>query len=186
MAKRTFQALAIVLAVSLVALVSFTAGATAGSAGGSAGGDSGENGKSFLQRLHSIGLQLHHNGGGHGHRGGGGFWHHMDELVNQLDFSQEQTERLEAIHRTFESHGGKADGSMAELHDQLVEQFEQGYIEADAVRQMIDQHLAEIRTVAYSVTDDLFALVNSLDAEQREIVLAHLKGDHGGHSGLGH
>ena len=182
MAKRVFQALAIVLAVSLVALVSFTAG----SAAGSTVGDSGESGESFLERMHSIGLQFHHKGEGHGRHGGGGFWHHMGELVNQLELSQEQTERLEAIHRTFESLGSKADGSMTELHDQLVEQFEQGYIEADAVRPMIDEHLAEIRTVAYSVTDDLFALVNSLDEKQREIVLAHLKGGHAGHSDLGH
>ncbi len=182
MAKRTFQTLAIALAVSLVAFVSFSAGAT----GRSAGGDSAGSGESFLQRLHTIGLQLHGIGGGHGHHGGGGFRHHMDELVNQLDLSQEQNERLEAIHRTLESHAGMPHESMAELHDQLVEQFEHGNIETDAVRQKIDQHLAEMRTVAYSVTDDLFALVNSLDAEQREIVLAHLQGDHGGHSGHGH
>jgi len=105
----------------------------------------------------------------------------MDGLVSQLDLSQEQTERLEAIHRTLESHGGKAEGSIAGLHDQLVEQFEQGHIESDAVRRMIDQHLAEIRSVAYSVTDDLLALVNSLDARQREIVLAHLQAGHAGH-----
>ena len=79
-----------------------------------------------------------------------------------------------------------ADGSMVELHNQLVEQFEQGDIEAEPIRQMIDQHLEEIRTMAYSATDDLTALVNSLDAEQREIVLAHLQGDHAGHGGLGH
>ncbi len=186
MAKITLQASAIVLAVSLVAFVSFTAGATAGATGESAAGDSGESGKSFLQHLHSIGSQIHGNAWSHGHRGGGGFRHHMDELVNQLDLSQEQTERLQAIHRTFESHGGKVDGSMAGLHDQLVEQFEQGHIEADAVRQMIDEQLAEIRSVAYSVTDELLALVNSLDAGQRELVLAHLQGDHAGHSGPGH
>jgi len=178
MAKRTFQILAIALAVSLVALVSFTAG----SAAGSAGEDSGEGGKPFMQRLHSIGSQLHPHGGGHGHHGKEGLWHHMSELVKQLELSQEQTERLEAIHRSLETHhGGKADGSTAELHEQLVEQFEQGYIDADAVRGMIDQHLAEIRTMAYSVTDELLALVNSLDERQREIVLAHLQGDHGGH-----
>ncbi len=169
MAKRTFQALAVVLAVSLVAFVSFTAGAS----GNSAGGGSGESDRSLLERLHSIGLQMH---GGHGHHGGG-FWYHANELVNQLDLSPEQTERLEAIHRTFESFGGMAHGSMAEIHDQLVEQFEQGYIETDAVRQTIDEHLAEIRTVAYSVTDDLLALVNGLDAGQREIVLTHLQGE---------
>ena len=182
MVKRTLQVLAIVLAVSLVALVSFTAGAN----GRSDGGDSGESSESFLENLHSIGLRLHQIGGGHGHHGAGGFWNHVDELVNQLNLSPEQNELLEAIHRTFESHGGMADGSMAGLHDQLVEQFKQGYIETDAIRPKIDQHLTEIRTVAYSVTDDLLALVNSLDSGQREIVLAHLQGDHAGHSGPGH
>jgi hypothetical protein len=42
---------------------------------------------------------------------------------------------------------------------------------------MIDLHLEEIRDAAYSATDDLLALVNSLDAGQREIVLAHLQGE---------
>ncbi len=181
MEYRTYRALAIVMAVSLATLGCFSAGAT----DGSAGGDSGESGESFLQHLHSVAYRLH--GGDNGqHGGGGGFWDHMGELVNQLDLSEEQTQRLDALHRSFESHRGMADGSMAELHDQLVEQFEQGDIEAEPIRQVIDQHLAEIRTMAYSATDDLIALVNSLDAEQREIVLAHLRGDHGGHSGLGH
>ncbi len=180
MANITFQALALVSAVSLVSLGSFSAGAT----DVSAGGDSGEGGESFLQNLHSIAYRLH--GGDNGQRGGGGFWDHMGELVNQLDLSEEQTQRLDALHRSFESHRGMADGSMAELHDQLVEQFEQGDIEADPIRQMIDQHLEEIRTMAYSATDDLTALVNSLDEKQREIVLAHLQGDHAGHGGRGH
>ena len=182
MAKKTFQALAIVLTVSVVALVSFTAGAS----GSSAGGDSAENGVSFLTNLHSLGLSLHPSGGGHGHHGGGKFWHRMDELVNQLDLSQEQNQHLEAIHRAFESDGGMAHGSMAELHDQLIQQFEQGTIETHAVREKIDQHLAEIRTVAYSITDHFVALLNSLDSEQREIVLAHVQGDHGSHSSPGH
>ena len=187
MIKRTFQALAIVLAVSLVAFAGFATGAANGSASGDSGGESGNTGTSFFERLHSIGRQLHQHGGVHGHHGGGeGFFRHVGELVKQLDLSPEQTERLEAIHRTLESRGVTPDGSMAELHDQLVEQFQQGYIEADAVERMIDQQLAEIRTIAYSVTDDLLALVNSLDAGQREIVLAHLQGDHRGHAGHDH
>lgn len=180
MANRKFQVLAIVLTMSLVTLGCFTAGA----ADESADGNSGDGGGSFLQNLHSMASQMHHGGGGHGHDAGDGFSSDMGDLVDRLDLSEEQTERLDSIHqnlasihRKFDFHGGAADGSMVELHDRLVRQFEQGHVEDGAIRQMIDLHLEEIRDAAYSATDDLLALVNSLDAGQREIVLAHLQGE---------
>ena len=188
MAKKAFLTLTIALAVSLVALVSFTAGATSGSPAEapaeSADGDSGGSIGGYLQRLHMVGFRMFH-GGGHDH-GGGEFGHHVEELVSRLDLSPEQTERLESIHRTFESQRDESHRSLEELHGQLVEQFQQGHIESDAVKELIDQRVDEARIVAYSVTDDLFALVNSFDREQREIILEHLQGGDGGHHGRSH
>ena len=51
---------------------------------------------------------------------------------------------------------------------------------------MIDRHLEQLRTTAYSVTDDLVALINSLDAEQREIVMTHIQGQDSDDGGAAH
>lgn len=181
MAKKAFQGFAMVLAVILVAFVGYTAGAGSGSAGSdSEGGD-----RSYWQRLHSVGLRLHKTAAGHGHHGGGEFGHHMAEVVERLDLSPTQAAHLEAIHRSLKSLGSGAAGSMTELHLRLVEQFERGAVEAGALRPAIDLHLAEMQRVAYSATDELVALVNSLDADQREIMLEHLQGSTGGLPGRG-
>ena len=146
----------------------------------------GANGFAICFYSHGSGKFSGAHGGGRDHSGGEGFWRHAGEMVSRLDLSPEQTERLESIHRTFESQGVAVHRSIEELHSQLIEQFRQGEIETDAVRELIDRQLSELRIVAFSVTDDLFALLNSLDREQREIVLAHLPGEDDGHSGLAH
>ena len=75
---------------------------------------------------------------------------------------------------------------MAELHEQLVAQFERGNLETDELRGLIDVHVEQIRERAYAVTDELVALVNTLDATQREILSKHLQALHEGHHGHGH
>ena len=112
------------------------------------GGGSGPQGGGFLSHLHQFGRHLH-----------GGTQHH-DQMARLI----------------VGSFGSEGHGSMAELHDQLVSQFEHGYIETAEIRQVIDGHVEQIREVAYVVTDELVALVNGLDAKQRETLLAHLRG----------
>ena len=169
MAKGTFQIVAIIAAVALVGTIGLTVMATGGESGGRPG--------DFLSHLHKLGNHLH---GGEHHND------HMSRLIEQLDLSPDQLQRLERVHEILGAHGSEQSGTMAELHDRLVAQFEQGYVEPDEIRQVIDGHVEQIRDVAYDVTDELIALINGLDARQREIVLAHLQGNNGGHPGHGH
>ena len=75
---------------------------------------------------------------------------------------------------------------MADLHNQLVTQFERGYIESGEIRGFIDGHVEQIRGMAYAVTDELIELINGLDEKQRGILLAHLQGAKSGDHGHGH
>ena len=164
MQRRMSQIAAIVGAVALVATVGLTVVAM--------GGGSGEGGD-LLGHLHRLGQQLH-----------GGDRHHdaMAELIEQLDLTPDQHQRLERIHTVIGTYGNGESG-MAELHEQLVAQFEQGHVETDGIRRLIDGHVEQIRDMAYTVTDELIALVNELDPVQREIMLEHIQGAREGHRG---
>ncbi len=164
MANRTFQIVAVIVAVALVGTLSLTA--LARGAGDSASQEGG-----FLSKLHELGSFLH------------GSAHHQDpmaDLIEQLELTPDQLQRLEKIHEIIGTYGREGHGSMAELHGKLVEQFEKGHVGTDEIRQLIDEHVEQIRGMAYAVTDELITLVNELHGRQREIMLAHLQGNHEG------
>ncbi len=95
--------------------------------------------------------------GSEGQAPGDGFLSHLHKLGQRL-------------------HGdGHHQNPMADLHNQLVTQFERGYIEPREIRGFIDGHVEQIRGMAYAVTDELIELINGLDEKQREILLAHLR-----------
>jgi len=169
MERRTLQIVVIIAAVGLAALASVSVIAI--------GGDSKAEESRVMSLVHRLGEHLH--GGGH-HKD------HMGQLIDQLDLTPDQLQHLDKIHEIIGSYGGKSHGSMAELHDDLVAQFERGYVETDEIRQVIDGHVEQMRVTAYAVTDELVALINGLDEKQREIVLAHLQGAPEGHHGHGH
>ena len=160
MAKSTSQIVGIIAAVALAGTASVAVMAT-GSGSGSPEGD-------FLRQLHSLASRLH---------GGGHHDDHMAGLIDQLELTPAQLQRFEKIHEIIGASGCEDPGSMAELHDQLVEQFEQGHVGTEEIRRTIDGHVEQIRHTAYAATDELIALVNELDANQREILLTHLQGN---------
>jgi len=164
MAKRMFPIVAVIAAVALVGTVSLTVIAT--------GDDSADREGGFLRQLHQLGHYVH---------GGAHHQNHMAGLIEQLELTPDQLQRLEKVHEIIGTYGSEGPGSMAELHDKLVAQFEQGQVETDEIRLVIDGHVEQIRDVAYAVTDELIALVNELDATQREIMLEHLQGNQEGH-----
>ena len=160
MAKRMF----LVVAIIAVAALAGAAGLTVMATGDGAEGQEGD----FMDHLHKLGRHLH------------GEDHHMDQmtrLIEQLELTPDQMQRLEKLHEIIGSYGSEKSGSMAELHDRLVTQFEQGRLETDEIRGVIDGHVEQIREMAYAGTDELIALVNGLDSRQREIVLTHLQGN---------
>ncbi len=176
MAKKTLQIVAIVAAIALVGMVSLTVTAT----GGDSDSESG-----LLRRFHQmVGQHMSHGGPHH--------QDHMGAFIEQMELTPDQRQRLEKAHEIAGTFGSEGHASMAEAHRQLMSQFEQGYVDVDEVRGMIDGHLEQMRDVAYAVTDELIPLVNELDATQRETLLAHLGGlqeaqhGHGHHRGHGH
>ena len=171
MASRTFQIVAIVAAVAFMGTVGLTVMAMED------GSEGQEQGGGFLSHLHKLGQRLHGDG------------HHqnpMAQMIEQLELTPDQLQRLEKVHEIIGSYGSGGHGSMADLHNQLVTQFERGYIESGEIRGFIDEHVEQIRGMAYAVTDELIELINGLDEKQRGILLAHLQGAKSGDHGHGH
>ena len=169
MAKRTLQVLAIFAALALVGLVGLTV--TASSGGSGDGDDEG----GLMRHLHDMAHHLHR--GEHHH-------HHMAQLIEQLELTPEQLRHLEKVHEIVGAFGTEGHGSMAELHEQLVAEVEQGELDAYEIRSIVDGHLDQLRDMAYGVADEVVALVNGLDATQRQTLLAHLRETVGeGHHG---
>jgi Spy/CpxP family protein refolding chaperone len=109
----------------------------------------------------------------------------MAQLIEELELTPDQQQRLEKLHEIFGAYHSQGSGSMFMLHNELVEQFRRGGLETDEIRRTIDEHVEQIREMAYAGTDELVALVNGLDARQREIVLTHLQGSQEEHHSHG-
>lgn len=165
MARKTFRTGSMIALAALIAMGSFTVPAS---------GD-GEDGGGFLHQIHAL-VEHHLQHGGQ----------HEADFLDQLNLTPDQAQRLEKIHEAFETYGSEGHSSMQELHNRLVAQVEQGHVDAGEIHSAIDAHLEQVRGVAYAVTDELVGLVNDLDAQQRETLLAHLQGGREGHGHQGH
>lgn len=155
MAKGTVSIVAIIAGLALAGALGVTVGGSDGSGGG------------FIGHLNKLGHHLH--GGDHHHD-------QMTQLIEQLALTPDQHRHLEKVHEIIGNHGRGEPGPMVELHEQLMAQFQEGQIENEEIRRTIDDHVEQIRQMAYDVTDELVALVNGLDAAQRETLMAHLQG----------
>jgi Spy/CpxP family protein refolding chaperone len=140
-------------------------------------GGSGDPQSGLLSRVYHAGMRLH--GGGHHescqdeHDGPCG---EMARLIEQLDLTPDQHRHVERIHEIMKAHHGSGSGSMVELHEKLVAQLGRGEeVDRAEIRRVVDEHVAQIRSMAYAVTDELVALANSLDTRQREILQEHLR-----------
>jgi hypothetical protein len=139
------------------------------------GGDLG--GAPCLARyLHAAEAKLHGTHGGDHHGEDGGHHEAMAQLIEQLELTSEQHRHLERIHELMEAaHHGAGGGSLAELHDKLVAQCADGEVETADLRPVVDEHVEQVRGVLYSITDEFVALVQGLDARQRQILREHLR-----------
>jgi len=161
MKKGTFQIVAAIAVAALVGAAGLTVMATGSDTEGKGGG--------FMGRL------AHHLHGGDHHMG------QMAQLIEELELTPDQQQRLEKLHEIFGAYHSQGSGSMFKLHNELVEQFRRGDLETDEIRRTIDEHVEQIRETAYAGTDELVALVNGFDARQREIMMTHLQGNQAGH-----
>ena len=99
----------------------------------------------------------------------------IQQLIQDLKLNEDQNHRLESVHGAMMQHRQGA-GDAHEAHLQVfIERLESGYMDPAEVRQAIDQHVEKIRLHAYSVSDPLVELFNSLDADQRQTLVDHLK-----------
>lgn len=137
--------------------------------------------QALLAKLPGHGGLAHgpHGGGHHGQGGHGAFTDHMHQaigqLIDELALDEHQQARIETLHETMAGH---VDG-VTHVHDahlaNMIEQLEAGNLLTPQVRSMVDHHIEELRQVAYQVGEQVTGLVDSLDASQRDRLLAHLR-----------
>ncbi|MCP4902660.1 MAG: Spy/CpxP family protein refolding chaperone [bacterium] len=134
------------------------------------------------------GGKLFTHGGGH-FGGGAGMHCVMSGLIEELDLSESQHQYLENAHKVVEERVHAAMGDHGAHAEAILAQLESGDVNSAEVRQAIDEHIEAAREIAYSVSDELVAFVNSLDEEQRAKLTEHLKKAHEHakeHHGSGH
>lgn len=181
MAKRIFQAFALIALLSLAGTVTVLA-AGAGASGD--GGDEAAKDAGLLQHIHEM-IASHLHSGHHGSHGGhhGGHHDHGEELIQELGLTSEQQERLAAVQSAMAAYHEYQDDSMEELHERLMEQVRglpaDAQIPLENVHAALDAHYEEGRELAYTAVDGAVALLNDLDATQRDALL-NLFG-HGGY-----
>jgi len=98
----------------------------------------------------------------------------VQALVDDLELSPEQLQRVEQVKALIHEHHRQA-GAEREAHFQTVRQaIAQGNVDASEVQQQLDAKLEEMGQLAHTIADVLVPLVNSLNDQQRELVLAKL------------
>jgi Spy/CpxP family protein refolding chaperone len=92
----------------------------------------------------------------------------IQALSDDLDLGEEQRARLDRVKGIARAHKQRMETEREARFPELIEAIEAGDIDAAVVRGHIDEVLADARETLYQVADELVALVNSMDAEQRE------------------
>lgn len=134
------------------------------------------------------------HGWGEGRWGHGSGWGHgrfgehlaMLKFINQLDLSDEQQQHIEKMHEIMESHRSHIPEMRTQGLDWMLGALEEGEVDGGEVRQKLDAHVEQFRDIAYEVSDEFVALINSLDERQRGLLAEHLeeaKSDEGRHWG---
>lgn len=120
--------------------------------------------------------KLHGHGGHCGHGGPGGHaFQAVHGLIDDLDLSADQQARLEALHSTLMS-GFDAVHQEGGAHlEALIERIETGSLDRGEASLVMEQHIAALGEMLESATGEVVDLVNSLDADQRALLVAHLK-----------
>ncbi len=162
MLLRTIRAVALIAVLALAG----SAGLSVIAGSGAAQGDETQPDSGLMHSIHRLGQQIH---GVHGHHA------HDANVIDRLQLTPEQTQRIERVQELMLNHGGSGSAGMAQLHDKLVAQYEQGPLSTDELHGLIDDHLEQTRALFYGVTDELAALLNELDETQRATLVEHLR-----------
>lgn len=106
------------------------------------------------------------------HRGGGPA---VFQLLRELNLRDEQIQHLENLHGIADEVRGRHAGSAGQHAAHVAEKLDSNAVfTGDEARLLVDTHLEQMRTTAYTATDEITALLNSLDADQRAVLSSHL------------
>ena len=128
-----------------------------------------------------IGFAVGASGGAFGHGGSlscddaRAHHHHLMELIDELELNDSQRQHLDGIHHRLMARWNDRDRIHTETLAWTLERLEHGGLQGAETQMLIDQHLEELRTLAHGVSDELIALVDSLDEDQRAVLIAHLQ-----------
>ena len=101
--------------------------------------------------------------------------HHMMQLLQDLNLDEAQSARVDAVHQLIGEHRAEMETFHSEHLAAFLAKVEAGPLDGQLARQEIDRFLDELRQTAYGVADEAVELVNSLDDEQRQVLIHHLR-----------
>jgi Spy/CpxP family protein refolding chaperone len=122
--------------------------------------------------LGAIGLLgAFRHGPGFGH-GPGMFGHHLEELLDEVDATPEQRQKITAVKDRLAEKGKALHGGRREAMRDLLAQWRSPAIDTAAVHAKIDARAKEMQTFAREAADAMAEVHGILTPEQREKLAA--------------
>lgn len=109
----------------------------------------------------------------HGHGSPG-----VDSIAEELRLDDGQREQLARVFATLDRGRKAHHARMLEIHEALLERFEQGRVEEAELRGWVDEHVDELRSTGYTVVKDLVELANGLNDEQQAALARRARQHH--------
>ena len=137
--------------------------------------------------LSKIGQRLHGHHAAGGHQGGHASHMHaaMASVIDALALRADQQQQVERIHVLFQTQLSPViQGHDAHLQA-LADAVEARSLTPADVRVQVDHHVELFRQLAYDVGDEVVALFDSFDADQRATMAAHFRALADRHGGGG-
>ena len=102
----------------------------------------------------------------------------IDALASELELDEDQRQRLETIRDTVHERRDAMRAERDEAIEEHLEALESGEIDADEVHARIDEKVDEVRGTIHEVADQIIALVETMDDEQRARAASKLRTFH--------
>lgn len=91
----------------------------------------------------------------------------IEAISAELDLNDEQENRLRNVRDLVHERRDEFRSERGELMERRLAEFETGELDEEEIHQHIDEKIDELRGTAHQVADELIALANSMDEEQR-------------------
>jgi len=103
----------------------------------------------------------------HGHGPGGFFGARMEEMLDDVDATAEQREKVHAIAERLREKGKALRSGHAAEREQLVAQWEAGTLDRAAIVAHMDARAEQMKAFGHEVADAMVEVQNTLTPEQR-------------------